>query len=407
LQGAHSDEATYHALLALSSVHENYVTGKHAELRLDAFALKQYNFAIRDHLDMLTVLSRSDEVERPFILPCSIMFICIEVRLAWPHFQSNADTIQLMQNHFKSAILLLRNTFTAISMLQARDKGKSFEHIRTGSTDQELLLSRLQFQAKALVGSRWGHTYRLRPIIAHTNIPSRFASVAEAKDCYHTQTYIHGPSGRTKDMLEHSDWPSRYKSALDAFLFTQKSALSLEDNNRLHLIKIHLLTIPLAPRLPGSHSTTSIVDEMHWDQYTTTFGKILDLVESFVYNLDTNQAPSFSLDFGIIGPLGILTHRCRDPSLRRKAIQLLRIYNRQEGMWHSSLTANVAERLVKIEEAGLTSPKHCADIRNAARVSEVRLRHDLDQQQVILCYDRQQSSMECARVKVEEKIAYW
>jgi hypothetical protein len=335
------------------------------------------------------------------------MFICIEVRLAWPYPQSNADTLQLMQNHFKSAILLLKNTFTAISTLQTRDQGKSFDHLQTGSIDQELLLSRLQFQAKALVGPRWGHTYRLRPIIAHAEIPSKFASVAEAKDCFHTQTYIHGPSGNTQDILERSDWPSRYKSALNAFLCSHELTLSLEDDRRLHLIKIHLLTIPLAPKPPGPYSKSSIVDEMHWDQYNTTFEKILDLIETFIYDLDTHQAPSFSLDFGIIGPLGILTTRCRDPSLRRKAIHLLRIYNRQEGMWHSSLTANVTERLVKIEEAGLTGPKHCTDICSEARVSDVRLHHDLEQQQVILCYYRQQGSVDCTRVKVEEKIAYW
>ncbi|TIA49831.1 hypothetical protein D6C77_09436, partial [Aureobasidium pullulans] len=391
LQGAHFDEATYHALLALSSVHENYVTGKDAGARLDAFALRQYNMAIRDHLDVLTVLSRSDEVERPFILPCSIIFICIE----------------LMQNHFKSAIFLLKNIFTALSMLQARDKEKSLDHIRTGSTDQELLLSRLQFQARALVGPKWGHTYRLRPIIAHAEIPSSFSSVGEAKDCFHTQTYIHGPSGKTKDSPEKPDWPSRYKTALDAYLSSHTSPLSLEDNHRLRLIEIHLLTIPLVPKLNGPNSSSNLVDEMHWDQYTSTFSKILDLVASTVYDLDTHLAPSFSLDFGIIGPLGILTSRCRDPSLRRKAIHLLRIYNRQEGMWHSSLTANVAERLVKIEEAGLVEVEHCRDIPLAARVSEVRLYHDLDQQQVMLCYSRQQSAMESVRIHVQEKIAYW
>ncbi|THV90975.1 hypothetical protein D6D25_09655, partial [Aureobasidium pullulans] len=255
-------------------------------------------------------------------------------------------------------------------MLQARDKEKSLDHIKTGSTDQELLLSRLQFQARALVGPKWGHTYRLRPIIAHAEIPPSFSSVGEAKDCFHTQTYIHGPSGKTKDSPEKPDWPSRYKSALDAYLSSHTSPLSLEDNHRLRLIEIHLLTIPLVPKLNGPNSSSNIVDEMHWDQYTTTFSKILDLAASTIYDLDTHLAPSFSLDFGIIGPLGILTSRCRDPSLRRKAIHLMRIYNRQEGMWHSSLTANVAERLVKIEEAGLVEVEHCTDIPLAARVSE-------------------------------------
>lgn len=309
-----------------------------------------------------------------------------------------------MQNHFKSAITLLKNTFTALSMLQARDRGTLLDHIRTGSIDQELLLSRLQFQTKALVGPRWGQTYRLRPIIAHAKIPPRFASVAEAKDCYHTQTYIHGPSGRMRTTLEPSDWPSRYKHALDAFLCSQTSPLNLEDNDRIRLIKIHLLATPLVPRPTGPHSESDLADEMHWDQYTSTYENILDLVESTVYELETPQAPSFSLDFGIIGPLKILTTRCRDPYLRRKAINLLRIYNRQEGMWHSSLSANVAERLVEIEEAGLTNVKHSTDICNAARVSEIRLRHDLDRRQVFLCYSRQQSAVDCARINVEEEI---
>jgi len=311
-----------------------------------------------------------------------------------------------MQNHFRSAIALLKNTFTALSMLQARDGERPLNHIKTSSIDQELLLSRLQFQAKALAGPKWGQTYLLRPITAHAKIPSKFASVAEAKDCFHTQTYIHGPSTNARTTLELPDWPSRYRRALDAFLSAQESPLSLEDNHRIRLIKIHLLAIPLVPKPSGSHPRNDLVNEMHWDQYTTTFENILDLAESTVRDLQTRQAPSFSLDFGIIGPLGILTTRCRDPNLRRKAVHLLRTYNRQEGMWHSSLTANVAERLIEIEEAGLRNVKHCKDICSAARVSEIRLRHDLDRQQVVLCYSRQQSAVDCERVNVEQKIAY-
>lgn len=319
----------------------------------------------------------------------------------------DTNMLQLLQNHFKSAIALLKNTFTALSILQAREGSESHEHIRTDSIDQDLLLSRLQFQAKALVGPEWGRTYHLHPIVAHANIPPRFTSVAEAKDCFHTQTYIHGPFSKTRTALEHPGWPSRYKCALDVFLCSQISPLSLEDDHRIRLIEIHLLTIPLVPRPPDPQSRSDLVDEMHWDRYISTFENVLDLVESTVYELETPRARSFSLDFGIIGPLGILTTRCREPSLRRKAIHLLRIYNRQEGMWHSSLTAKVAERLVEIEEAGLNNVKHCTDICNAARVSQMRLRHDLDRQQVLLCYSRQQSAVDPTRVYIEEKIAYW
>lgn len=56
------------------------------------------------------------------------------------------------------------------------------------------------------------------------------------------------------------------------------------------------------------------------------------------------------LDSDITMPVFFIAMKCRDPVLRRKAIQLLEEYERQEGLLNSKVLARVAERLVEIEE---------------------------------------------------------
>jgi hypothetical protein len=61
----------------------------------------------------------------------------------------------------------------------------------------------------------------------------------------------------------------------------------------------------------------------------------------------------FNLNMGLIVPLYFVAGKCRMHSVRRKAIELLRVRERQEGVSNSFMAAKVAERLVEIEEEGL------------------------------------------------------
>ncbi|KAI1074144.1 hypothetical protein F5B20DRAFT_469398 [Whalleya microplaca] len=60
--------------------------------------------------------------------------------------------------------------------------------------------------------------------------------------------------------------------------------------------------------------------------------------------------PSFSADLGIVPPLFVVATKCRDPLIRRQAIQLLRTSSRREGMWDSELTARIGMWITEIEE---------------------------------------------------------
>lgn len=66
--------------------------------------------------------------------------------------------------------------------------------------------------------------------------------------------------------------------------------------------------------------------------------------------------PSFAADLGIVPPLYVVATKCRDPRLRRQAIQLLRSSARREGMWDSELTARIGEWCMQVEEYDALNP---------------------------------------------------
>lgn len=60
--------------------------------------------------------------------------------------------------------------------------------------------------------------------------------------------------------------------------------------------------------------------------------------------------PSFSADLGIVPPLFVVATKCREPRIRRQAIQLLMSSARREGMWDSELAANIGQWIMQVEE---------------------------------------------------------
>lgn len=102
---------------------------------------------------------------------------------------------------------------------------------------------------------------------------------------------------------------------------------------------------------------SNIAPSFSWDKFNSQFAEIVSLAASIVNASDTGSPhttsvrPSFSLDNGIIAPLYEVATLCRDPVIRRRAVQVLRSSPRQEGVFNSHLSAMVAEKIIEIEEA--------------------------------------------------------
>jgi len=95
--------------------------------------------------------------------------------------------------------------------------------------------------------------------------------------------------------------------------------------------------------------------------------------------------PVFSLDIGIVTPLYVVVSRCRDPAIRRRGLQLLASCNRREGIWDSTLTARVAERIIAIEENGAMSHPvlYASQIPEHARIRDLHTKFGVDRQGLI------------------------
>ncbi|KAI1181664.1 hypothetical protein F5B17DRAFT_254976 [Nemania serpens] len=80
---------------------------------------------------------------------------------------------------------------------------------------------------------------------------------------------------------------------------------------------------------------------------------------SSVFDLSPDaREPSFTLEMGIIPTLYLAGLKCRDPSLRRQVLRILRHTHRRETVWDSFATAHVVQRVMEIEEGWLFAERN-------------------------------------------------
>jgi hypothetical protein len=132
-------------------------------------------------------------------------------------------------------------------------------------------------------------------------------------------------------------------------------------------------------------------NEMLWDEYLPDFVKLVTHVERFMEleRQEDENTPIFTLEMEIIVPLYFVAAKCRDGRLRREAIHLLSIRERQEGIWNAALTARLCSKLVKMEEQGLEHLEgdvSMEDVSCEKRIQGVEVRWDLEKRRVNLMY---------------------
>lgn len=99
--------------------------------------------------------------------------------------------------------------------------------------------------------------------------------------------------------------------------------------------------------------------EMVYDSFLPDFQYITRTCASLMLAKDNTKFPRntrFSFDVGVVPPLHVTATRCRDPVVRREAIDLLFASPRQEGMWDGVLTARIGKWMTSCEEDGLPPP---------------------------------------------------
>lgn len=124
--------------------------------------------------------------------------------------------------------------------------------------------------------------------------------------------------------------------------------------------------------------------ETRWDNVQHLFADIVLLAEDVINEISKAGNASFSVEMGYIDPLWLAASRCRDPQIRRRAIELLRACQRQEGMWESMGAAAVAQRWMEVEEEGLACVAQASDIPEHRRIRRTDIRADIDSLSILV-----------------------
>ncbi|KAJ3476760.1 hypothetical protein NLG97_g9022 [Lecanicillium saksenae] len=105
------------------------------------------------------------------------------------------------------------------------------------------------------------------------------------------------------------------------------------------------------------------------DKSIARFRDVVELCERLSSAIfQDSGAISFSLDLGYLIPTFFVATRCRDPSIRRRALAVLQTYPRHEGAWQSGPAAVIAKSWMEVEEDGLGGVQEAAQIPEKQRV---------------------------------------
>ncbi|KAG8529743.1 uncharacterized protein KY384_005224 [Bacidia gigantensis] len=255
--------------------------------------------------------------------------------------------------------------------------------------DLEIYFNRLDMQAAGLVGTRpmelSKHGEASLPGFC-ASIPPAFTTLEEAGNsldyhwnhCLQLLTDADKLHEGFKQRGEYLDILTSWKFALDAFV--SSTVLDRRGTQLYRVLRLCQMFYYIS-----IHASPDKTDfpETNFDPYYEQHKQIVVWAQEFLrchahHCHNGVLEPYFCLGMNLIAPLYSVAHHCRDPLVRREAVQLLKTTPRQEGVWDSILTGNVAESLIEMEERGLPQVTSRYDIPESARVRGVKLEFDTE-----------------------------
>ncbi|KAL6694536.1 hypothetical protein J3F84DRAFT_377157 [Trichoderma pleuroticola] len=355
-QACVEDPAVLHAATALGAAHKNE----------EAISLMEYNQAIqhlRRHLNRL-----DNDALRVSLITCMI-FACLE----------------LLRGGFKTGHAHLSNGMQLLREIQTRQgitwlDGPIILRTHPQSVEDAIVevFSRLNIQAMLFGQVSTHHIFVSEgaPDGPKYNIPANFQNHTEARK--HLDSLINGVYNLTQqgrdilhDQTHISEQLYQWKEELDialirwlqAFNSSQRGLLANLTPRKMYrtpLLRLYhtMATIMAATSLRGT-------DEMIFDSYNPNFAALLrqavelwDVMHNAYLafkNLTGYVMPAicFTADMGFIPPLYYTVVKCRQPNLRRMAIEILMSAPHREGAWSGPLVARMAKHIMDREEEGM------------------------------------------------------
>ncbi|PWY88570.1 hypothetical protein BO94DRAFT_556022 [Aspergillus sclerotioniger CBS 115572] len=376
MQVSQHEIPVWHALVALGALHENFEKMPGFGLvraGYDTFALQEYLKAIRALLGPAdSLLPASSNYAAPpggltvdvCLISC-ILFVCFEI----------------LSSHYIAALSHIQSGMNILGEVSYDPSTGSYHHpVLRPSTVSALEMGNLRrIFIRLRSQTRTGMDQPLMDAVPSEGIfplevPECFSSLAEARDLFEYYSYVfrheYGKMGgmeATSPELGAAFIQTcislfqKWSGALDQFEKIRGPSLTTKEHIGLKILQMHRCRQAVAFQYHMSGTT----DLSGWDMYNPMFQEIVSLAASVVElsgedgppstpqpnpSSQGRYKPSFTLDMGIIDPLYDVATLCRDPLIRRKAVDVLRSATRQEGIFNSYVCAVAAERVISLEE---------------------------------------------------------
>ncbi|KAI1358429.1 hypothetical protein F5Y08DRAFT_333131 [Xylaria arbuscula] len=344
LQHSHDNVPVRQAVVALSCAHQSYLGADDNCSSLPIDAIAQYNRAMRSLRKYMSVGIDSNEAVSAVVpLICSVIFFCFE------NTQGNTEAA-------------LQHLNSGIAILSRHKETEKFRRNETSIDSVELLehmLVRLDLQASMFDDARLP---LLRPdlnkeskvpvfsnfrTIDHastdlTRLQSRLLQFLISNNIFKFYSEHDLPNYVTLEKKEIEEAYTEWNEKFDRLLQTQSVDVgeTLQDSaiTILH-IHYHLFQLLLSASFPYDPFVFSGSPE---SANSPILSKILDLAES---TLQARGARNRSLgaEAGIIPPLFLITMKCNDPVIFKRALSLLlSTKGSREGMFNSDVLAEMA-----------------------------------------------------------------
>jgi hypothetical protein len=316
------------AIVAFSSLHECFEGSKDNSASPDGlgrtfqYGLKQNNDAVRRTAQLLDM---NDQASCGIALISCLLF----------------NGLELLQDNYPAAITHLTGGLQLLYFCQNIQKTKQLQpSLLSLNSRLRQIFGRMIVATMFLADTHYGA--ELVPELFESEAPTTFLAVAEARDSLDllflsAYTFLRPLSKEdpsqisTARILQRSQllnrlqhWYGLFRNFVDA----TKGSFTAKDSTGAVLLEIHYLS--LFVMLETASDNSNILSSTH----APPFVRITSLVESLLVQPEPSnpsvdepprcKLPRYSFDLGVIGPLFYTAVKCWDPSVRAKAVSLLR-----------------------------------------------------------------------------------
>lgn len=370
-----TEPTIFHAAIALSMLHETLACpGPVNKIKV----LKQYNLAVVELANRLSNLE-DYEVCKVALITC-LVFTIIESLLQSPTAARKQLEygVQLLQN-WKPNRIKADPIRSPPLLLKDGSPGP------VATTDDDELVEKMA-RMDLITASFTGCEQLFK---RELSLPASFTSIAHA---YH---YLSFQNNAVFAFLDHKAYQNADLREINEEIYYEREAKRTQLKNRHHTWNVLFTDLIASLTLKEqdkrkvcnsqlySYMFNTIIHvghtgEMAYDAHLADFEEIITLGRRMLSLYGPRGMPMLSLDSIFTTAMVFTVLKCRDPVVRRKALEVLRSAPAHNSFLHSTMMANYCAEAIDLEERGLGQVTCAQDVPVTARFIAIHQKEAAD-----------------------------